>query len=180
MSHEPAALADPAASTGTPPTLAPPWWRRGFCALYEAVLLFGVVFIADYVFDSLTQSRHALMLRHLRMFWLFVVLGVYFVWFWTHGGQTLAMKTWHVKVVERDARALTRKRALLRYLTCWLVILPGPALVALTPLAVPEATLLDAGILLFISMWVLIDPERQALYDRLLGTRLIDPRTPAA
>ena len=99
--------------------------RRAASMLYEAMLLFGVVFIAGYLFDTLTQSRHALTLRHERQLWYFFVIGFYFVWFWTHGGQTLAMKTWHLKVVTEDGKPIGVVTAMLRYLLCWPLTLSG-------------------------------------------------------
>ena len=47
--------------------------------VYEGVLLFAVVFLADYLFDTLTQSKHGLMLRSTRQAWLFLVIGGYFL-----------------------------------------------------------------------------------------------------
>lgn len=52
--------------------------------------MFGVVFIASYLFDTLSQSRHALANRGLRMGFLFVVFGIYFGWFWSRGSATYA------------------------------------------------------------------------------------------
>ena len=52
--------------------------RRMACWLYEGILMFGVVFIASYLFDTLSQSRHALANRGLRMGFLIVVFGIYF------------------------------------------------------------------------------------------------------
>jgi uncharacterized RDD family membrane protein YckC len=83
--------------------------------LYESMLLFGVLFIAGYFFDTLTQSRHALYLREARQWWFFAVLGLYFVWFWRHGGQTLAMKTWHIRLVKENGERVGLTQALLRY-----------------------------------------------------------------
>ncbi len=45
--------------------------------------------------------------RHLLQAFLFVVFGVYFVWFWSKG-QTLAMKTWGIRVVDRLGRPVTQ------------------------------------------------------------------------
>jgi uncharacterized RDD family membrane protein YckC len=156
---------------------APNWWRRALCGLYEGVLLFGVLFIADYFLDVLTQSRHALKLRDLRMLWLFLVLGVYFVWFWSHGGQTLPMKTWRMRAVDGDGTALSLPRATLRYLACWMVWLPGPALISLLPLSIGIASLLDLLVLFMLTLWPLVDRSRASLYDRILGTRLVDLQT---
>ena len=61
--------------------------RRFACMMYEAVLLFGVVFLAGYLMDTLTQSRNALELRPLRQAWLFVAIGAYFVLCWRRRGR---------------------------------------------------------------------------------------------
>ena len=150
-----------------------PLKNRLLCMVYEALLLFGVVFIAGWLFSTLLQQRHALALRHAQQVWQFIVLAMYFGWFWTHGGQTLAMKTWRVRVVMRDGQALRWPRALLRYALAWLWFLPGLAL----------AWWLEArgGMLLLLPMlsaalWALtsrLDPDRQFLHDRIAGTRLV-------
>ena len=142
--------------TTTPPTeetAVPTRLRRFACMMYEGMLLFGVLFISDYLFDVLTQSRHALMYRHARQAWLFLVLGSYFVWFWTHGGQTLAMKTWHVRLVDISGKPVSRLRAAVRYCLCYPLALSG------------------AGFI-----WSLWDKDNQFLQDRIAGTRLISFR----
>ncbi len=100
--------------------ISPSRKRRFACMLYESMLLFGVLFLAAYLFDTLTQSRHALHLRHARQAWLFFVLGLYFVWFWRHGGQTLAMKTWHVRLVNEEGRQAGWLQLTWRFLLCCL------------------------------------------------------------
>lgn len=72
------------------------------CWLYEGMLLFGVVFIADYLFSTLTQTRSGLDNRAWQQALVFTVLGWYFAWQWRRTGQTLPMKTWHIRVI--DAR----------------------------------------------------------------------------
>ncbi|MEY4976795.1 MAG: hypothetical protein RIQ97_1990 [Pseudomonadota bacterium] len=160
-----------------PPVSTPTAWRRMACWLYEGMLLFGVLFIADYLFDALSQSRHALTLRPLRMGFLFVVLGIYFTWFW-HKGQTLAMKTWHIRVVDRQGRPLTQARALARYLLSWLWFLPPLALSMPFQMPALEVLVLLVG---WIWVWALLSrfhPERQFLHDALAGTRLISAEPP--
>jgi len=44
--------------------MAPSLRRRMACWIYEGLLLFGVVFLAGYLFSTLSQSRHALDNRH--------------------------------------------------------------------------------------------------------------------
>lgn len=139
---------------------------------YEAMLLFAVVFVAGYLFDTLTQSRNALMLRNVRQGWLFVVLGFYFVWFWTHGGQTLAMKTWHVRLVGRDG-VPTRAQAIARYLLLWIFVVPALALLELFGVGGWPAMVALGAALLLPPFYALVDADGQFLHDRIVGTRLV-------
>jgi len=66
--------------------------------MYEGVLLFAVTFLAGYLFDTLTQSRHGLVLRGTRQIWLFLAIGAYFFICWRRNGQTLPMKAWHIRL----------------------------------------------------------------------------------
>lgn len=164
-----ATLAPSSPAPGTPSRL-----RRFACMMYEGVLLFGVVFLAGYLFDTLTQSRHALALRHGRQAWLFLVIGVYFVLCWRYRGQTLPMKTWHMQLVDREGRVPALPTLVLRYLLLWPLPLAGAGLVALasrlTGWPSMDLFIVAAPFAIFIPSW--FDPEGQFLHDRLLGTRL--------
>ena len=153
--------------------LTPSLKRRFLSMMYEAMLLFAVVFIAGYLFDALTQSRHALTLRHTRQAWLFAVLGIYFVWFWLHGGQTLAMKTWRIRLVGPEGAALRPGRAIARYLLLWTFVLPTLAILA--ALGIGGWVAVTALVLSIVlpPLYALVDRERQFIHDRLLGTRLV-------
>ncbi len=153
---------------------APSLPRRLACFVYEAVLLFGVVMISGYLYSSLTQQRNALEGRHGLQAFVFLIFGIYFAWFWSHGGQTVAMRTWHIRVVKADGSPLTQPLALARYLLAYVWFLPGLAIgwwsglqgsAALWPLALN---------LILILLLARFAPERQFLHDMLLGTRLID------
>ncbi len=163
-----------------PDLSAPSRWRRFACMMYEGVLLFGVVFLAGYLFDTLTQSRNALMLRHGRQAILFIAIGVYFIMCWRKRGQTLPMKTWNIRLVDRNGASPTAGRLVLRYVLLW----PIPLLAALLVLAASRATgysstdlfIVFAPFTLFI--WTWFDRDGQFLHDRILGTRLVDVQKP--
>ena len=176
------------ARAGLPPTVpaaraaslqAPPLVRRMACWLYEGILMFGVVFIAGYLFGTLSQTRNAMDNRHALQAFLFVVFGIYFVWFWARG-QTLAMKTWHIRVVDAAGQPVTQLRAFARYVLSWLWFLPP--LVAAAPFALPgtEVAVLVLG---WVAVWALLSrfhPLRQFWHDAWAGTRLVHfehPRT---
>jgi uncharacterized RDD family membrane protein YckC len=146
--------------------------RRMACWLYEGLLMFGVVFLAGYLFSALTQTRHALDNRHAQQAFLFVIFGIYFTWFWARG-QTLAMKTWNIRLVDRSGQPVSQKRAFARYVLSWLWLLP--ALVAMAPfqLSGAEMAVLVTG---WVAIWALLSrfhPQQQFWHDALAGTRLI-------
>jgi len=167
-----------AASAQQLDTLEPPGLLRRLAAfLYEGVLLTGVLLIATYLYSALTQQRHALQgLSGLQAF-LFAVLAIYFVWFWSLGGQTVAMRAWHIRLVTRNGGPVGQWRAALRYLACWLWF--GPALISahLAGLhdALPIAGLLTVGVVAY-ALLACLHPQRQFWHDALCGTRLVSWR----
>jgi len=48
---------------------------------------------------------------------LFATSVGFYVWFWTHGGQTLGMKTWRIKLISDNAQGISRGQAIKRYFT---------------------------------------------------------------
>ena len=154
-------------------TLAPPLKRRLASMLYESMLLFGVLFIAAWLFSTLLQQRHALYLRHAQQIWLVLVTGAYFIWFWTHGGQTLAMKTWHIRLVTADGLPVPAWRAALRYVLAWLWFLPGLGLAAALGAAAWMLVMVPVLNMLLWALGIYLDPQRQFIHDRLAGTRLV-------
>jgi uncharacterized RDD family membrane protein YckC len=124
--------------------------RRLACAVYELLILTALVLIAGFPFLALAGDATAGWRRHLLQAYVLVVVGTYLVGFWTHGGQTLAMKTWRIRVESAEGGAVSRPAAIRRYLFA----LAGLAL---------------AGVGFF---WAFLDRDRQFLHDRLARTRL--------
>jgi uncharacterized RDD family membrane protein YckC len=96
--------------------------RRLIVLIYEALLVFAVIFFADLLFSLSVQSFsfHQEALRYIRQLFLFIVIGVYFVYCWTKKGQTLAMKTWRIKIVNKDFHLISVKQAIARYIVSWM------------------------------------------------------------
>lgn len=121
--------------------------------LYESLLLLGVLsvgFLLPHLIAGIALQHTAD--GRLLMLHVFLLLGGYFVWFWRHGGQTLAMQTWRIRLIRaRDGLTPTWTQALLRYLLSW-----------------PSLLFYGAGLI-----WGLFDRDRQFLHDRLAGTRLV-------
>ena len=131
--------------------------RRLKAATYEAMLLFGVYFIAAYAFLALTQAnfqQNPVQRTFFQMF-LFVVFAAYFAYSWAAGRKTLAQKTWGVRIVLDNGENLTVPRAFARYCLAWLSL-----------------SLLLAGY-----FYAFLDKDRKFLHDRLCGTRVITTET---
>ncbi len=126
--------------------------RRLAAMAYELLLIAALLAATLLIPHSLLGAfTHRLASPFVLWLQVFLSLLVYFVWFWSHGRQSLAMKTWRIRLLTRDAQALRPAQALLRYLLCWPCLLAG-----------------GIGI-----WWALIDRDRQFLHDRLAGTRLV-------
>jgi len=154
---------------------APAGLARRFAALlYEGVLLFGVLFFTGFLYSVLTRQQHAMQGRTGLGVFLFIVLGLYFVGFWTRSGQTLAMKTWHLRVVDASGQPLRAGHALLRYLLAWLWFLP--ALVSVWALGLHGGGAIYGSLIAGMVAYLLIarlHPQRQFLHDTIAGTRVI-------
>ncbi|WP_072632980.1 RDD family protein [Pandoraea apista] len=173
-SHSPGPATSPPPAAGTPGSYAVPTLRRRLLSMvYESLLLFGVLFLAGYLFSALTQQRSGLMYRHAMQTWLFLVLGAYFVWFWTHGGQTLAMKTWKIRLVDAQGQPVRAGRAILRYVLAWLWVLPAMALDWALGFTGWSSVVLLAGWVVLWALAMRVMPDHQFVHDRLAGTRLV-------
>ncbi|APV51823.1 hypothetical protein BWI17_20395 [Betaproteobacteria bacterium GR16-43] len=130
---------------------APSLARRLASSLYELLILSAVLLIATFPFLALVGDATFGWRRHLLQAYVLLVAGAYLVRFWTHGGQTLAMKTWRIRLVRDDGGPVSLGRAIHRYL-----------------LAVLGTAAAGLGF-----AWALIDRDRQFLHDRLAGTALV-------
>lgn len=162
----------------TPDPRPPSLWLRFAAMVYDLVLLFGVLFIVSYALLSAARWTYPLA-PHQR--WvlqgvLFVAIGAYFAWCWSRGGQTLAMKSWGLRVVGADGKRLSFGRAALRYVLAWHLFAPGLAFVALFQAhTVVDLVALGGGFCLML-LTAFLDPQRQLLHDRLLGTHVVRDR----
>ncbi|KWF31295.1 RDD family protein [Burkholderia pseudomultivorans] len=153
--------------------LAPSIRRRLAALLYEGVLLFGVVFFAGLAFGLAMQQRNGLVHHNLLAAWIALVVGAYFVWFWTHGGQTLPMKTWRLRLEASSGRPLSAPHALVRYALGWLWFLPPLALHPLLGLSVPATLALAAAWIVVWAGAARLHADRQFPHDRLARTRVV-------
>jgi uncharacterized RDD family membrane protein YckC len=153
--------------------------RRLASLVYEALIATAIVLVAGYALTPLmspvADPGGALVVpgytRRVAGFGVVVaILGAYFVACWSGGRRTLPMKTWRLRLVDRDGAPIGVPRALARYAAAWI----GPALA----LAIYASTHSRLAALAFAIpyAWALIDPDRRFLHDRLAGSRLVADR----
>lgn len=144
-------------STPQPPEPAR-LWRRLAAIFYDTLLVTALLL----VLTALVVGARAGAGVNPGSVWLQVLLllamWLYFGWCWTHGGQTLGMRSWRLRLVAAGSHPAANvgwTRATLRFVGAWLSALP-----------------LAAG------FWsCLFDSEQRCWHDRLSRTRLVhEPR----
>ena len=111
---------------------------------YDALLLLSALMIATAIALFVTKGAS---LAHNPFFrtTLFLICFTFYAWFWLHGGQTLGMRAWRLRLQNTDGRPITIWQALLRFLV-----------------AIPSLAFAGLGFL-----WMLIDKDKMTLYDRI-------------
>ena len=125
--------------------------RRALALVYDALLLFALLLASSLPFVIIAHAADGIAARPLFQIYLVAVAAAYFVWQWRRGGQTLAMKTWRIRIVTREGAPLGLRHALSRFL-----------------FALVGSLLAGAGFL-----WALVDRESLFLHDRLAGTKIV-------
>lgn len=123
--------------------------KRLLCVLYDGLLLVAVLLVASFPIAGLISPLEPALARHIQQVYVLLIAGVYFTVFWRKG-QTLAMKTWKIRMATLDGQPLSWPRAWARY---------GLALLNLLCLG--------------LGWWgAWLRRDRQFLHDHLAGTRL--------
>jgi uncharacterized RDD family membrane protein YckC len=133
--------------------------RRLAALVYDLLVIIAIQFLVTALYLAIVlrgnAPEHAPLLQATLFPLLVVATFGFYAWFWTHGGQTLGMRAWKLKVV--DARLaghrITVTQCLLRFFT----------------------GLVSAGTCYLV---IYADPSRDALHDRMSGTRtLVIPKS---
>lgn len=130
---------------------APGFLRRLAAMFYDIILLLALMAVATTIITLPLGMPEGGDLIIYQFFIFEIIPLLFFTGFWTHGGQTLGMRAWRLKVVTEDGSDIGWNDALKRHLAALLSCLT-----------------FGLGFL-----WILIDPQGLAWHDRLSKTRLI-------
>jgi len=161
---------------------APTIKRRIALNLYEMLVLFGVLaftflvphLIIGVLFEVTAPS--AILMAH-----VYLVLAFYFMWYWTKTGQTLAMQTWRIQLVNIDGAIMKRSQALMRFAIGSLWLIPAALLLFINIKLNPSMSMGGSVSIIFFSITLFLWPlsaifdrkNRQSIPDRWSGTRLV-------
>ena len=123
---------------------------RLLAMFYDALLLLSALLIATAVALMVTRgslSAHNPFFRTA----LILICFSFYAWFWLHGGQTLGMRAWRLRVQQRDGSPITVWQALLRFLV-----------------AIPSLACGGLGFL-----WMLVDRDKMTWHDRVSETVIV-------
>ena len=135
------------------------FWRRLGAMFYVFMLALSFVLVAGFFFTAVIMSVFGLenipagspAAKALFIIQFLMTFGFY-GWFWTHGGQTLGMRAWKLKLVRKDDQEITWLQAFFRF--CYSIVSWLP---------------FGAGYL-----WMLIDKQNLSWHDRISKTFIID------
>jgi uncharacterized RDD family membrane protein YckC len=136
---------------GQGPASAPGFFRRIAAQVYDLFLLLALLFLATALLLPFTAGepispQQTLIYR----IYLSLVSFFFYGWFWTHGGQTLGLRTWKIKVLTHDQKPISWRQALLRF-----------------AMASVSLGLFGLGYL-----WIFIDKNQRSWHDTVSGTAL--------
>lgn len=118
--------------------------------VYDLFLLAAVLFLATAIALPLNAGAAFTSGQYLYPVYLLAVSFLFFGWFWTHGGQTLGMRAWKIKVLTRDRKPIGWSQALIRFI----------------------AALVSWGVFGLGFLWIIIDRQRRSWHDYLSHTAL--------
>lgn len=131
----------------------PSLWRR-LAAIFYDFWLVAALWLLGATADTFVRAGLGLGSTEVHLplqLYLLLSPAAFFCWFWTHGGQTLGMRAWRLKLLDGEGNPVTLRLSMIRF---------GAALLSTLPLGLGY-------------LWVLFDRDGLAWHDRLSGTRLV-------
>ena len=123
---------------------------RLLAMFYDTLLLLSALLIATALALMVTKGTLSYHNPFFRTF-LFLICFSFYAWFWLHGGQTLGMRAWRLRLQRLDGGPITPWQALLRFMV-----------------AIPSLAAAGLGL-----WWMLIDKDRLALHDRISESTIV-------
>lgn len=105
---------------GGPVIQAPGFFRRIAAITYDLLLLLALFFLATALVLPFNAGQAFSSQQYFYSLYLLSVSFVFYGWFWTHGGQTLGMRAWKIRLVSEQGSSVSWPQAGLRFLSAML------------------------------------------------------------
>lgn len=131
--------------------------KRLLVIVYDLFLLVACLFIAEIIpiilnhGEAISIDNGVLIYYVVHPAYLLLVGFVFFGWFWTHGGQTLGMKTWKIQIQTSDGQQMNWSKSAIRFM----------------------AAIFSWGVCGLGFLWSLFDNQKRTWHDIISGTQLI-------
>ena len=100
-------------------------FRRGAAMVYDGLLSFAVAVVASTLTLPFSGGKGSTDFNPVLTIYFVLVFYLFFGWFWTHGGQTLGMRAWHIKLLGTNDQPVNWQTAGIRYLLSLPILVPG-------------------------------------------------------
>lgn len=150
--------------------------KRLLAALYDGFLVLAVLFIATALTLPFTKGQIAAENNIYFSLYLLVVIYIFYGWFWTHGGQTLGMRSWKQQLIGLDGSPVNWRQSFIRLITgfpAWMLFIIGLILWIKSDFA---KSLTDIPGWLFAGsgfIWVLLNNTNNNWRDKLSRTHIV-------
>lgn len=134
----------------------PGFWRILLAIVYDFFLLVAVLFLATALLLPFNAGKAFTADQLFYPAYLLAVSFVFYGWFWTHGGQTLGLRAWNIRLLTLNQQPITWKQAFLRF----------------------SAALLSWSVFGLGFLWILIDKNKRSWHDYLSKTALFRQSIP--
>lgn len=132
----------------------PPGLGRRLAAMFYDAWLIAALWLLGATINTGIQAALGTVDDPLRLplqVYLVACPFLFYGWFWTHGGQTLGMRAWRLKLLQADGQTMDWRHSILR-------------------VAAAHVSLLALGLGY---LWMWFDRERLTWHDRWSNTRLV-------
>lgn len=136
----------PNSTSASPESSSPGLARRLAALTYDTLQVIAVLMLVTLLL-ALVKLNQGPVYQSI----LLLTTFAFFAKFWRHGGQTLGMKSWDIRIVSNNDQPITLMQCLLRFMA-----------------AIPSLLLFGFGYL-----WMLFDKDKLTWPDRFSDTHLI-------
>ncbi|OUU78939.1 MAG: hypothetical protein CBC38_06385 [Gammaproteobacteria bacterium TMED78] len=128
------------------------FFKRILANIYDSIIILALIMVLTLAIIIFRDGKEIVHSSTWFTLFIFASHFSFFIWFWTHGGQTLGMRAWGIRVVSSKRESIGLICCIRRYILSFSIIFPPG----------------------FCFIWSFFDEERLFFNDRFSETRIIN------